>query len=170
MDGDPVRDKLYMSLALALAKQAYSKGEIPIGAVAVYQDEVISWAMNEKEQRSDATAHAEMLAMQRAADYLGIWRLTEVTLYCTLEPCVMCAGAMVNTRLGRLVYGTRDPKAGAAGSILDIVRFPGLNHQVEIVEGVLREECAELLSSFFTGLRRDGRVGRRRSTRNRVGG
>jgi tRNA(adenine34) deaminase len=159
-----------MRLALALAYQAGLKGEIPIGAVAVHQDEVISWAANEKEQRADATAHAEILALQRAAQVLGRWRLSDVTLYCTLEPCIMCAGAMVNARLGKLVYGDRDLKAGAAGSIIDLVRYPGLNHQVAITEGVLRQECAELLSSFFTDLRRDGRVGRRRSTRNRVGG
>jgi tRNA(adenine34) deaminase len=159
-----------MRLALALAYQAGLEGEIPIGAVAVWEDEVISWATNEKEQRADATAHAEILALQRAAQVLGRWRLTDVTLYCTLEPCSMCAGAMVNTRLGKLVYGARDVKAGAAGSIIDLVRYPGLNHQVAITEGVLRQECADLLSSFFTGLRRDGRVGRRRSTRNRVGG
>ena len=170
LDGDPVRDEVYMRLALALAYQAGLKGEIPIGAVAVHQDEVISWAANEKEQRADATAHAEILALQRAAQVLGRWRLSDVTLYCTLEPCIMCAGAMVNARLGKLVYGARDLKAGAAGSIIDLVRYPGLNHQVAITEGVLRQECAELLSSFFTDLRRDGRVGRRRSTRNRVGG
>lgn len=92
------------------------------------------------------------------------------TLYTTLEPCPMCAGAMVNARLGRLVYAVRDPKAGAAGTVLDIVRTPGLNHQVQVKEGVLREEAAQLLSKFFDNLRRDGRAGRRRSTRNRVGG
>ena len=170
LDGDPVRDEVYMRLALALAYQAEQRGEIPIGAVVVHDDEVISWAVNEKEQRNDATAHAEILALQRAALVLGRWRLSDVTLYCTLEPCSMCAGAMVNSRLGRLVYGTRDVKAGAAGSIIDLVRYPGLNHQVEVTEGVLRQECTDVLSSFFTGLRRDGRVGRRRSTRNRVGG
>jgi tRNA(adenine34) deaminase len=163
-------DEIYMRLALALAQKACVAGEIPIGAVMVQDDEIISWASNEKEFREDATAHAEMLAMQRAARYLGRWRLSDITMYCTLEPCAMCAGAMVNARLGRLVFGARDPKAGAAGSIFDLVRFPGLNHQVEITTGVLERECADTLSSFFADLRRDGRVGRRRSTRNRVGG
>ena len=165
-----MRDELYMRLALHLAQRAQYKGEVPIGALVVHDDEVIAWAYNEKEQRQDATAHAEMLALQRAAEYLQRWRLTGATLYCTLEPCPMCAGAMINTRLSRLVYGCRDFKAGSAGSIIDLLRYPGLNHQVNICPGILEEECAEILSSFFTDLRRDGRVGRRRSTRNRVGG
>lgn len=165
-----MRDEIYMRIALALAQKAAFDNEIPIGAVVVQNDEIISWASNEKEKRNDATAHAEMLALSRAALYLDRWRLSDCTLYCTLEPCAMCAGAMVNVRLGRLVYGAKDPKAGAAGSILDIVRFPGFNHQVEIEAGVLEEECAQVLSTFFKDLRRDGRVGRRRSTRNRVGG
>lgn len=159
-----------MRLALQLAAEAYDAGEIPIGAVAVYQGQVIATARNEKELRQDATAHAEMLVMQRAAQHLQRWRLEGVTLYCTLEPCPMCAGAMVNTRIKRLVYGSRDDKAGAAGSVIDLVRYPGLNHQVEVVEGILKEECSQLLTEFFNDLRRDGRAGRRRSTRNRVGG
>ena len=165
-----MRDELYMRLALQLAQEAYAEGEIPIGAVVVYEDEVIASARNEKEQRQDATAHAEILAMQRAAQHLNRWRLDGVTLYCTLEPCPMCAGAMINTRLKKLVYGCRDDKAGSAGSVIDLVRYPGLNHQVQVIEGVLREECAKLLTSFFADIRRDGRAGRRRSTRNRVGG
>lgn len=165
-----MREELYMRMALQLAEEAYAQGEIPIGAVAVYDDEVIASSHNEKEMRQDATAHAEMLVMQRAAQHLNRWRLDGVTLYCTLEPCPMCAGAMINTRIKRLVYGSRDEKAGAAGSVIDMVRYPGLNHQVEVVEGVLREECANLLTQFFADMRRDGRAGRRRSTRNRVGG
>ncbi len=159
-----------MTKALELARRGYLRGEVPVGALVVENDDIIAWACNEKERRSDATAHAEMLALQRAAAYLGKWRLTGATMYSTLEPCVMCAGAMVNARLGRLVYGARDSKAGAAGSVMDILRHPALNHQVEIEEGILKKECAELMSSFFADLRRDGRVGRRRSTRNRVGG
>jgi len=151
-----MRDKLYMRLALHLAQQAYLLGEIPIGAVVVYEDEIIAWAHNEKEFRKDATAHAEVLALQRAARYLGKWRLTQATLYCTLEPCPMCAGAMLNTRLKRLVYASRDPKAGSAGSVIDLLRYPGLNHQVEIESGVLHEESSSLLKAFFTDLRRDG--------------
>lgn len=165
-----LRDELYMRLALYLAKKAAQEGEIPVGALIVQDDDIIAWAHNEKELNQDATKHAELLALQRAAHYLGRWRLTDVTLYTTLEPCAMCAGAMVNTRLGRLVFGARDPKAGAAGSILDVVRYPSLNHQVEITEGILKEDSADILTAFFADLRRDGRVGRRRSTRNRVGG
>lgn len=165
-----MRDELYMRLALKLAQEAYTEGEVPVGVVAVYEDEVIASARNEKEQRQDATAHAEILAMQRAAQKLNRWRLDGVTLYCTMEPCPMCAGAMINTRLKKLVYGCRDNKAGSAGSVIDLVRYPGLNHQVEVLDGVLKEECANLLTSFFEDIRRDGRAGRRRSTRNRVGG
>ena len=164
------RDELYMRLTLNLARQAQDMGEIPIGALVVHDDEVIAWAYNEKEQRQDATAHAEMLALQRAAEYLQRWRLTGATLYCTLEPCPMCAGAMINSRLSRLVYGCRDSKAGSAGSVIDLLRYPGLNHQVKVSPGILEEECTEILRSFFADLRRDGRAGRRRSTRNRVGG
>ncbi len=165
-----MRDEEYMREALELARKAYDMGEIPVGAVIVIDDKIIARAHNEKELRNDATAHAEMLALQQAAEYLGSWRLTGATMYATLEPCSMCAGAMVNARLGRLVFAARDTKAGAAGSILDIVRAPCLNHQVQVKEGVLQEESTELLSTFFEYLRRDGRAGRRRSTRNRVGG
>ena len=165
-----MRDEQYMQIALQLAREAFCAGEIPVGAVVVFAEEVIAQAANEKEKRQDATAHAEMLALQRAAEYLGGWRLAGATLYCTLEPCPMCAGAMVNSRLSRLVFGCYDDKAGSAGSILDIVRHPGLNHQLKVTPGVLEAECSELLSGFFEQMRRDGRVGRRRSTRNRVGG
>lgn len=151
-----MRDKLYMQLALQLARQAYLLGEIPIGAVIVQDDEVIAWAHNEKELRNDATAHAELLALQRASRYLDNWRLSQATMYCTLEPCPMCAGAMINSRLKRLVYASRDPRAGAAGSIIDLVRYPGLNHQVEIEGGILNEESSKLLKAFFADLRRDG--------------
>ncbi len=165
-----MRDEEYMREALELARRAFDRGEIPVGAVIVIDDKIIARAHNEKELRNDATAHAEILALQQAAKYLGSWRLTGATMYATLEPCSMCAGAMVNARLGKLVFAARDEKAGAAGSILDIVRAPYLNHQVQVKEGVLQEESTELLSTFFDELRRDGRAGRRRSTRNRVGG
>ena len=165
-----MRDNVYMKLALELAAKGYSFGEIPVGAVLVCGNEVVAWAFNEKELRKDATAHAELLTLQRASQHLKRWRFTDCALYSTLEPCVMCAGAMVNARLGKLVYGTRDPKAGAAGSIINVLSCPELNHQVEVAEGVLKEECGDLLKQFFQDLRRDGRVGRRRSTRNRVDG
>lgn len=145
-----------MKLVLQLARQAAEKGEVPIGAVIVQDDEIIARAHNEKEIRQDATAHAEMLAMEMAAKHLGSWRLNHATMYCNLEPCPMCAGAMINTRLKKLVYASRDPKAGAAGSVIDLVRYPGLNHQVEVQGGVLHEESSKLLEEFFKDLRRDG--------------
>ena len=157
-----------MSLALSLARKAYLEEEIPVGALIVYDDEIIAWASNEKEKRNDATAHAELLALQRASFYLSKWRLSGATIYTTLEPCPMCAGAMVNTRISRLVYGASDPKTGAAGSIMNLVQYEKLNHQVEITKGILEKECSSLLTTFFQDLRRDGRAGRRRLTRNQV--
>ncbi|HWP95579.1 MAG TPA: tRNA adenosine(34) deaminase TadA [Syntrophomonadaceae bacterium] len=152
-----MRDEEYMRLALEIAREAARAGEIPVGAVVVQNGQVIAQAGNEKLILEDATAHAELLALQRAARHLGTWRLQEATLYCTLEPCPMCAGAMINARLGRLVFGAWDEKGGAAGSVLDIVRCPGLNHQVQVQAGILKEECAEPLTAFFADLRRDGR-------------
>ena len=149
-------DEFYMRQALKLANHAYQMGEIPIGAIVVANGEIIAEAFNEKELRQDATAHAEILAIQRAAAHLGHWRLSKATLYCTLEPCVMCAGAMVNARLGRLVFGSWDVKAGAAGSIFDLLRSPALNHRVMVEPGILEAECSELLRKFFIDLRRDG--------------
>ncbi len=148
-----------MQMALKLAEEAYAAGEIPVGAVAVLDGKVIATGRNEKELRQDATAHAELLVLQRAAEHLQKWRLDGVILYCTLEPCPMCAGAMINARIKRLVYGCRDEKAGAAGSVIDLVRYPGLNHQVEVVEGVLREDCARLLREFFLNMRKNTRNG-----------
>ena len=159
-----------MKWALYLARKAYELGEVPVGAVVVKDKKVIAMACNEKEMRNDSTAHAELLALQRASRYLGTWRLADTTIYSTLEPCPMCAAAMVHARVKRLVFGTRDPKTGAAGSIINLLHFPPLNHRVEIAEGVLEAECAELMRTFFQELRRDGRDGRRRSTRNRVDG
>ncbi len=147
--------KLYMRLALCLAHRAYQLGEIPVGALVVKDEEVIAWAYNEKEMRQDATAHAELLALQRAARYLGSWRLSGATLYCTLEPCPMCAGAMLNSRIDRLVYASRDPKAGCAGSVIDMVRYPGLNHQLQVEYGILDDESSELLQRFFREKRKD---------------
>ncbi|MDD3269302.1 MAG: tRNA adenosine(34) deaminase TadA [Syntrophomonadaceae bacterium] len=148
-------DEVYMRQALEMASRAYQMGEIPIGAIVVAKGEIIAEAHNEKELRQDATAHAELLALQRAAAHLGHWRLNEATLYCTLEPCVMCAGAMVNTRLGRLVFGSWDVKAGAAGSIFDLLRSKALNHQVIVEPGVLEAECSELLKKFFITMRKN---------------
>ena len=149
-----MREEIYMRQALQLAREGYEAGEIPVGAVAVYEEQVIAIARNEKEKRRDATAHAEMLVLQRAAQKLQRWRLDGVTVYCTLEPCSMCAGAMINTRIKKLVYGSRDKKAGAAGSVIDLVRYPGLNHQIEVIPDILGQECTDLLQSFFTSIRK----------------
>ncbi len=146
----------YMQAALSLAREAGEQGEVPVGAIIVRDHEIIAQARNEKELRGDATAHAEILALQRAAEQLGRWRLSDATMYVTLEPCSMCAGAMIQARLGRLVFGAYDPKAGAAGSVLDILDHPGLNHQVKVKSGVLAEECSQVLKEFFNSIRKDG--------------
>lgn len=142
-----------MRLALAEARAALITGDVPIGAVAVRHGQVISSGRNRREADHDATAHAELIALQGASRALGRWRLDDVTLYCTLEPCAMCAGAMVLARLGRLVYGAIDLKAGMAGSIDDLLRHPRLNHRVDVSGGLLADECAALLHDFFTRLR-----------------
>jgi tRNA(adenine34) deaminase len=139
----------FMRLALAEAERALEHGDVPIGAVVVHDGEVIASACNEREATSDPTAHAEVLALRAAATKLGTWRLDDTTIYVTLEPCPMCAGALVLGRVGRLVYGPQDPRAGAAYSLYNIVADPRLNHQVDITTGVLEEECARLLRSFF---------------------
>ena len=147
---DPVP---WMRLALREAEKAAAIGDAPIGAVAVYEGRVIGQGYNRKEYDRDPTAHAEIFALREAARAVGGWRLIGVTLYCTLEPCPMCAGAMVQARLPRLVYAADDPKAGAAGSILDLLSNERLNHRVEVVRGVLAEEAAAMLQKFFQGLR-----------------
>jgi tRNA(adenine34) deaminase len=146
-------DIAYMAMALDEARKAAGDGEVPIGAVVVCDGAVISRAHNRREGGLDPTAHAEMLAIKEAAEGLGRWRLSDCTLYVTLEPCPMCAGALVNARIGRLVFGTRDPKAGAVGTLYDLSADDRLNHKFEVTEGVLGEECAEELRVFFQGLR-----------------
>lgn len=143
-----------MQAALDEARLAYAKGEIPIGAIAVHQDQIIARGHNCKESERDPTAHAEMIALRKAARALGGWRLLQVTLYCTMEPCPMCAGAMVQARLPRLVYAVEDPKAGAAGSIVDLVQNPQLNHQIHVTRGVMAQEAESMLDDFFCALRR----------------
>ncbi len=142
-----------MREALAEAALASAHGDVPVGAVAVLDDTIIGRGHNRKEADADPTAHAEMLALRGAAHALGSWRLAGVTLYCTLEPCPMCAGAMVLARLSRLVYGADDPKAGAAGSVVELLRDPRFNHRVAVTRGVLAEEAQALLERFFTSLR-----------------
>ena len=143
-----------MSVALQEARAAMAHDDVPIGAVVVADDgRVIGRGRNERELREDPTAHAEVLALREAAAALGTWRVLESTLYVTLEPCTMCAGAIVLSRIPRVVYATADPKAGAAGSVLDVLADARLNHRPEVVAGVLADEAAELLRSFFRARR-----------------
>jgi tRNA(adenine34) deaminase len=148
-------DEHWMMLALAEARQAADLGEVPVGAVAVFDGQVIGRGYNAKESSNDPTAHAEMLALRQAAAHLGNWRLIDVTLYCTLEPCPMCAGAMLQARLSRLVYGAKDVRFGAHGSVIDILSEGMFNHQVAVTAGVLEEEAAGLLQDFFRQLRQE---------------
>jgi tRNA(adenine34) deaminase len=156
-------DERWMRHALAEAEKAALHADVPVGAVAVRRGEIIGIGHNQREAENDPTAHAEMMAIRQAAQAIGFWRLEEVTLYCTLEPCCMCAGAMVLARLPRLVYATPDPKAGAAGSLLDLVRHPQLNHQVQVEHGLLADEAAGQLRAFFRQLRAEGQNGRRKT-------
>ncbi len=146
----------FMRLALAEAERALATDDVPIGAVAVYAGRVIGAGCNQREADHAPTAHAEMLAIQQAARHLGRWRLDGVTLYCTLEPCCMCAGAMVLARLPRRVYAAIDAKAVAAGSIVDVLRHPRLNHRVDVQGGLLAEEAGALLRAFFDARRLRG--------------
>ena len=146
-------DEYFMRLALREAERAPEHGDVPIGAVVVHGVEVIAAGANERELRQDPTAHAEILALRGAALALGSWRVLETALYVTLEPCAMCAGAIVLARVPRVVYGASDPKAGAAGSVLDVLDEPRLNHRPEVRGGVLEEECGALLSEFFAARR-----------------
>jgi len=149
------RDEYFMRLALREAERALDHDDVPIGCVIVLADgEVIAIARNERELRGDPTAHAEVLALREAARHLGHWRLLDTVLYVTLEPCAMCAGAVVLARVPRVVYGATDAKAGAAGSVLDVLSEPRLNHRPKVAGGLLADEGAALLRSFF-GSRRD---------------
>jgi tRNA(adenine34) deaminase len=149
-------DVHWMQLALEEAQKAPLHEDVPVGAVVVREGEMIARAHNRREIDSDPTAHAELLAIRAASDVIGHWRLENCTLYCTLEPCAMCAGAMVLARLPVLVFATTDPKAGAGGSVMDILNHPRLNHRVEVRNGVFREEAAQLLVDFFARLRAEG--------------
>ena len=142
-----------MRAALAEAERALEHDDVPIGAVVVRDGEVLAAARNERELRKDPTAHAEILALRAASEKLGTWRLSDCILYVTLEPCPMCAGALVLARIARLVYGPPDPKAGAAYSLYNVVQDPRLNHQMQVTPDVCAEECAALLSAFFAGKR-----------------
>ena len=146
-------DERFMKKALHQAKRAAAIGEIPIGCVIVRDGKVIARGFNQRRSRKTTLAHAEMIAIDRASRKLGDWRLEGCTMYVTLEPCQMCSGALVQSRIDRVVIGTMNPKAGCAGSILNILQMPAFNHQVEITGGVLQEECSAVLQDFFKDLR-----------------
>lgn len=148
------RDKRYMKMAIEEAKKAREIQEVPIGAVIVIDDKVISRAHNLRETEQRSIAHAELLAIDQACQKLGTWRLEDATLYVTLEPCPMCAGAIMLSRVKRVVYGAKDPKGGCAGTLMNLLEEERFNHQSEVVGGVLEEECGSMLSDFFRELRR----------------
>ena len=158
MPDDPIidlhSDDHFMGEALRQAAKAYEQGEVPVGAVVVRGGKIIARAFNQVEELKDATAHAEMLALTQAENAVGDWRLTDCTLYVTKEPCPMCAGAIVHTRLARVVFGANDPKGGAAGGALNLLQFPTLNHRCDITGGVRAEECRARLKDFFAEQRR----------------
>lgn len=143
----------WMREAIAEAQKAEELGEVPIGAVIVHNDEIIGRGHNLRETTFDATAHAEMVAIREASRHLGAWRLLDCSLYVTLEPCPMCAGAIVQSRVPQLIYGTLDPKAGCAGTLMNLLQESRFNHRTDIIEGILQEECAALLTQFFRRLR-----------------
>ena len=150
-------DEHYMKLALEQARQAVEADEVPVGAVIVHGQRTVAMAHNQREQLNDSTAHAEMIAITQAAESIGNWRLENCTIYVTLEPCLMCAGAILQARLGRLVYGAADPKAGAVESLFQTMADSRLNHQVETTSGVLAQACGEILSHFFQAQRAQGK-------------
>ena len=146
-------DRHFMRRAIELAREAEAAGEVPVGALIVRDDEVLAEGFNRPISTHDPTAHAEMVALRAAAARIDNYRLTGTTLYVTLEPCAMCAGAMVHARVSRLVYAATDPRAGAAGSVFNVVQNPALNHRLEVVPGVLADECGSLLRDFFVARR-----------------
>jgi len=146
-------DIYFMKIALAEAEKAFAEDEVPVGAVIVINREVVATAHNTRESSFDPTAHAEIIALRATAQKINNWRLTGATLYITKEPCIMCAGAMINARLGRLVYGCSDIKGGAVNSLYSILSDARLNHQVEVAYGALKDECAEMLQRFFRARR-----------------
>jgi tRNA(adenine34) deaminase len=148
------RDEYFMRLAVREAAQALEHNDVPIGAVIVHEGEVVGQGHNERELRADPTAHAEMIALRDAARTLGSWRVLDAVMYVTLEPCAMCAGAIVLARVPRVVFGASDPKAGAAGSVLNVLDEPQLNHRPQVESGLLAEDCAGLLRAFFAPRRR----------------
>ena len=153
----------YMKQALAAADVAEANGDVPVGAVVVFEDSVIGVGYNRREVDQDPTAHAEMMALKQAADHLGSWRLEGCTLYVTLEPCPMCSGALVLSRVPTVVFGCFDPKAGFVGSLQDMSSFDGLNHHFKVISGVLEEECSQRLKHFFRKIRAQKKEAAKRS-------
>ena len=147
-------DESFMKQAVKQAKKAYDKLETPIGCVIVHEDKIIARGYNNRNMKKNTLAHAEILAINKASKVLGDWRIEDCTMYVTLEPCPMCAGAIVQARIPRVVIGSMNPKAGCAGSVLNFLQQDGLNHQVEVTKGVLAEECSGLMTSFFRELRK----------------
>lgn len=147
------KEEKYMHAAIREARKAYALEEVPIGCVIVYQDKIIARGYNRRNTDKNTIAHAEMTAIKKASKKLGDWRLEGCTMYVTLEPCQMCAGAIVQARIDKVVIGSMNPKAGCAGSVLNLLEIPSFNHQVEIQKSVLEEECSHMLSSFFKELR-----------------
>jgi len=162
---NPQTDEYWMRYALELARRAWEQGEVPVGAVLVQGDNVIGEGWNRPIGQHDPTAHAEIMALRQGGKVLENYRLLDTTLYVTLEPCVMCAGAMVHSRITRLVFGAKDEKTGAAGSLLDVIGHPGMNHQIQIDCGVLADECAGMLSDFFR-MRREQKKALRQAQRS----
>lgn len=146
-------DEKHMKEALKQAKKAYELGEVPIGCVIVYQDKIIGRGYNKRNTNKTTLAHAELVAIKKASKAMGDWRLEDCTIYITLEPCQMCSGAIVQARIKRAVIGTMNPKAGCAGSILNLLQMKEFNHRVEITTGILKEECTKILQTFFKELR-----------------
>lgn len=156
----------YMELALKEAQKAALIGEVPIGAVVVYQGQVIGWGHNLREHLEDATAHAELLAIQEACRYLNSWRLVDCDLYVTIEPCLMCAGTIVNSRIRRVYFGARDPKAGATKSLYEALEDSRLNHQVEVHEGLLADEAGQVMRDFFRAARKRKKAAKKKLKKN----
>jgi tRNA(adenine34) deaminase len=154
---EPPNDEYFMREALRMANKAVKAGEVPVGAVVVRAGKIVARAHNQVELLKDATAHAEMLALTQAEAALGDWRLTDCDLYVTKEPCAMCAGALVHTRVRRVIFGCTDPSAGAAGSVMNLLQMPTLNHRCDLASGVLQDDCAAILQHFFRK-RRDEQI------------
>lgn len=152
----------YMRAAIQQAKKAYKLGEVPIGCVIVYQDKIIGRGYNRRNTDKNTLAHAEISAIKKASKKMGDWRLEDCDLYVTLEPCQMCSGAIVQARIKKVIIGSMNPKAGCAGSILNILQMPEFNHQVEIERGVLEEECSNILKDFFKELRKRNKLEKKR--------